>query len=169
MVLKPGWNEAELPKNSGTSGRRRRVSARVRRQQNKRVLVWWKGKENNGDLMLLLSHLLSLSDAYAGARIELKSIATTNTEASRIESDLQALLPGLNIAVSTEVLLQPQGRTIKETIHTQSADATLVFMGVALPEPGDEKDYADELLELLAGLPTTILVRNAGPFRGQLV
>jgi hypothetical protein len=40
---------------------------------------------------------------------------------------------------------------------------------MAVPEPGEEAIYASVLMDLLDGLPSTILVRNASRFHGQLV
>ena len=36
------------------------------------VDVWWRGKQQNGDLMLLLAHLLSLNQEWRGARITVR-------------------------------------------------------------------------------------------------
>ena len=34
-----------------------------------RIDVWWRGKQNNGDLMLLLAYLLTLNPAWRNAAI----------------------------------------------------------------------------------------------------
>ena len=47
--------------------------------------------------------------------------------------------------------------------------ADFVFLGMDTPEAGEEELYAARLLSLLDGLPSTLLVRNAGEFRGRLV
>jgi hypothetical protein len=58
---------------------------------------------------------------------------------------------------------------IREVIHSHSAPADLVFLGLGLPEAGEERKYADRLDLLLSGLPDAVLVRNAGEFSGRLV
>ena len=42
--------------------------------------VWWSGQEDNGDLMLLLAHLLSRSDGWRRSTINLKTIVTNENE-----------------------------------------------------------------------------------------
>jgi hypothetical protein len=37
------------------------------------------------------------------------------------------------------------------------------------PEEGQEAADARRLTEMTAGLPTTVLVRNSGPFQGHLL
>jgi hypothetical protein len=38
-----------------------------------------------------------------------------------------------------------------------------------MPAPGEEEDYAERLDEFAAGFKTAVFVRNASPFRGELV
>ena len=60
-------------------------------------------------------------------------------------------------------LLQREAQIIRSKL------ADPVLNKVPLPEPGEERAYSDAILALLEGLPSTILVRNAGPFKGSLV
>ena len=54
-------------------------------------------------------------------------------------------------------------------MHERSANSDLVFIGLRDPEPGGDEDYADSLLRLVDGLPTTVLVRSGGEFAGRLI
>ncbi len=42
--------------------------------------LWWGGQQNNGDLMLLLAHLLRLNTEWQGARLIVRSIARSENE-----------------------------------------------------------------------------------------
>jgi hypothetical protein len=42
-------------------------------------------------------------------------------------------------------------------------------MGLRENQPGEEAEYVERLTRLMKGLPTVILVRNAGVFRGRLL
>ncbi|MCP4653783.1 MAG: hypothetical protein GY856_00040, partial [bacterium] len=53
--------------------------------------------------------------------------------------------------------------------HTHSRRSDVVFFGLREPEPGTEKEYAERLITLASGLNTTIFVRNAGEFAGNLI
>lgn len=130
--------------------------------------VWWKGKASNGDLMLLMAYLLSLSQHWRGLRIVLKSIVKDDAERHDREEELKAMLPDLRIDVELEVIVEPD-TPAAQIIIEHSKQASLVFLGLREPLRGEEDAYAEQLFDLVTQLPSTVLVRNAGPFRGNLV
>jgi len=133
------------------------------------ILVWWKGRADNGDLMLLLAHLLSLADDWRDARVTLASITPDPAAVPGLEADLQTLLDESRISASVEVLEQDPTVSVVDTIHIRSRGAALVFVGLAQVEQGQEAAYAESILQLVGELPHIILVRNGDPHRGRLV
>ena len=133
------------------------------------VLVWWKGKEANGDLMLLLAHLLVMSAAWRGARITLASVVDDNAEARQLRRRVEDGLGEANIDTRIDVVVRPDGQSPQECIRERSASADLVFLGLPRVDSGDEEAVARRLVELVEGMPSVILVRNSSPFRGRLV
>lgn len=133
------------------------------------IIVWWKGRAQNGDLMLLLAHLLSLAEDWRRARITLASISADPASVPSVQADLRGLLKSGRITASVEVLVQDPVISVVDTIHVRSRDAALVFLGLADVAEGEERDYADAVLTLVDELPRAILVRNGGPFQGRLV
>ena len=65
--------------------------------------------------------------------------------------------------------MRPEGGKVAEVIHAHSRAADVVFLGLKDSEPGTEEEYADRLIKLASGLRTTIFVRNAGEFAGNLI
>ena len=137
--------------------------------QQKRIDVWWGGRQRNGDLMLLLAYLLSLNPEWNDAVLRVRSIATSETERDEQIAGLNELIPEVRIPAETEVILKPPERSVAELIRENSRSADVVFLGMMEPEPGTEAEYAERLTELTAELRTTIFVRNAGEFAGQLI
>ena len=135
----------------------------------RRVDVWWRGKQNNGDLMLLLAHLLTLNPFWRRAKITVRSIVTSEARQRGITESLDRLIGSVRIKASRDVIIMPEDKSMVDVIHETSRDADVVFMGLMTPEPGSEEEYAQRLDEILSGLPTTIMVRNSGPFRGRLL
>lgn len=133
------------------------------------IHLWWGGLERNGDLMLLLSYLLSRNPEWRDADIHIKSIASNQLMQRKTERLLAQLIPEIRIKARIEVMVKPDSITVKELIHRQSAKADLVFLGLATPEEGKEEDYAQRLSELAAGLPSLIFVHNGSLFIGELV
>jgi potassium/chloride transporter 4/5/6 len=131
--------------------------------------VWWSGQEDNGDLMLLLAHLLSRSEGWRRSTITLKTIVQSEGEILDRRRALGAICDGTRIGANVEVVLQDPGDSVQETIHAHSQKATLVFLGLGLPEEGKEAEFGDRLKSLVEGLRRVVLVRNSGPFRGKLI
>ena len=67
------------------------------------------------------------------------------------------------------IVLKPnEGQSIPELIRQDSAQTDLVLLELALPNEG-EKAFAERYQSLIKGLDNVILVRNSGPFRGELI
>jgi len=146
-----------------------RIAPRATFERSKHIDIWWRGQQHNGDLMLLLAHLLSLNREWEGGAITVKSIASSDHMKQAIEADLDELIPRVRIDADVHVVLKPEDQTVKEIMLEESQEAEVVFMGMMQPEPGEERDYAQRLTELVEGFPSVVLVRNSGWFAGELV
>jgi len=133
------------------------------------IAVWWKGKESNGDLMLLLAHLLTLSEGWRRKQIRLCSIVDTDDQAALLHTSQTTMLEETRIAAEVHVYVRQPDQSLNALMRDASTDVGLVFLGLPLAELGEEDDIADRMLGYLDGLPNAILVRNGGPFRGRLV
>lgn len=142
----------------------RRWSATLRR-----IDVWWGGLQNNGDMMLLFAHLLSLNPEWGSAKISVKVVVTPAVTFETSKRNLEELIRRSRIDAEAEVLEPEHGRSIQETIQNISSDADLVFLGLQAFESGGAELYGERLAELIGDLPTVILVRAAGPFAGRLI
>jgi len=138
--------------------------------QEKRIDLWWGGLQNNGDLMLLLAHLLRLNPEWIDARLTVRSIARSESERDSQHTGLAELLAENRIEAVTKVLYEPNpDRDVAEILHEHSAQADVVFLGLMIPAFGEEMRYAERLEQLAGGFKTTIFVRNAGRFAGDLL
>ncbi len=133
------------------------------------LVCWWRGKQHNGDLMLLLAHLLTQSEGWRRVRIVLRSIVPTQEDAEQLRASMQAFLASVRIHAAMEVMVPEPGQGISDLIREGSRNARLVLLGMPEVPAGEELAHAERMLSLVRGLPPTLLVRNAGPFRGRLV
>lgn len=137
--------------------------------QDKRIDIWWRGKQNNGDLMLLLAYLLSLNSEWQDAKIFVRSVVENEAEKEDMAASLAALIPEARIKAEAEVIVKPDDATVIEIMHYYSRNADIVFLGLMDPNPGREPQYAKRLMMLADGFNTTVFVRNAGEFAGDLI
>jgi potassium/chloride transporter 4/5/6 len=138
-------------------------------RRTKLISVWWGGLEQNGDLLVLLAHLLSQNAQWRDSDIVINSIATSEMIYERNKLLLEQLTTAARIDARTRVILKPEGYSVKEVIWEGSEDADVVLLGLRSNEPDEVAAYARRMSALMEGLPTVLFVRNAGAFRGQLL
>ena len=146
------------PHEIDTSTRRRRV-----------IDVWWGGLQQNGDMLVLLAHLMTLNPEWRDAIITVKNVATSDMMMERNHGLIQQVLRSARIRAGIEVMPRPEGVPVADLISTSSRDSDLVLMGLRSIGPGEEAAYAQRLADLTRSLPSVLFVRSAGPFRGRLL
>ena len=137
--------------------------------QEKRIDIWWRGKQYNGDMMLLLAYLLNLNSEWRDAKIVVRTIVEGEQNRQDMIVSLSELITETRIQAETEVIIKPEDMKISEVIHNYSQNTDVVFLGLMEPKPGEEENYAEQMNELVSGLKTAIFVRNAGKFAGHLI
>jgi hypothetical protein len=147
---------ARMPKVQGLISRRR-------------IDVWWGGLQHNGDLMLLLAHLLRLNPEWRQARITLRSIVSSEAEQEEMHQRIVQLVQEVRIEAGSDVIVKAPGSTVVEVMHRASRSADVVFLGLNIPAREEELEYAGRLFELAEGFPATIFVRNCEHFAGELI
>lgn len=140
-----------------------------RTRPKKRIDLWWGGLENNGDLMLLLAHLLRSNPEWSSARIKIHSVVRSEGERERTMESMRALTEATRIDTETEIMVRPPETSIEDIVTVNSIGADIILMGLMIPEAGVEERYADWLIELSEVLGSVIFVRNASRFSGRLV
>ncbi len=138
--------------------------------EHRKIHIWWGGLQNNGDLMLLLAHLLTCNPEWRHARIHILSVASSELMKQQTERHLARMLPEIRISAQATVMLRPKDRTVRDIIREQSADADVVFLGLRIPGSHDElPEYAERLQELCEPLRTVFFVKNSSLFVGKLI
>jgi hypothetical protein len=141
-----------------------------RRKSRQRFIdVWWGGLQHNGDLMLLLAYLLSRNSDWRDARVRILSVATTETAKAQTELFLGRMLGVIRIDADYEIHLKDKDRSVREMIQAESAEADVVFLGLAPTPPGKEAEAAARMEQLAGDLPSVFFVHNASLFTGALL
>jgi amino acid transporter len=161
-----------LTRNIGEIGRASmflRPHPHPRANRREAIDVWWRGKQKNGDLMLLLAYLLQQHAAWRRAKIRVRTIISNPTLETDMRASLDRLLQSVRIDAEREIIALEEDQSVMDVMHESSRETDLAFIGLMTPEAGSERDYAERLQEIVAGLPMTVLVRNTGPFAGELL
>ena len=134
-----------------------------------RIDIWWRGKHSNGDMMLLLAYLLSLNDEWKNVKILIHIIILREEDRDFMLKNVEEMINEVRIKAEPIIIIKTPDKSVTELIHENSRLANLVFMGLKLPQNGEEKDYVNRLEELSDGLKATIFVRNGEEFAGEMI
>ena len=120
--------------------------------------VWWRGSQN-GELMLLLAHLLTQNPEWRSRPIRL--IRTIQNEAGHDEvlRHLNELIDKSRIRATPHVVVT--GDPVSAIAKT-SRGAGIVFMGMASPEAGKGSEFLERMNNLSNDLQRVVFVRSGG-------
>jgi len=125
----------------------------------RRIDVWWRGKEN-GSLMMLITHLLTLNQEWSDASVRL--LRLIQDEAGRLPATeaLEHLLDAARVAGEAAVIVSEDD--FAEILHRHSKNASVVLMGFNVPDISASGEFQRRFDNMLEGLPTTLLVCSSG-------
>jgi len=129
---------------------------------NRQVIdVWWGGRSGNGDLMLLLAHIISQSPGWEGASIRLLQTLPRGEGREQTEAHLRALLDRVRVNAEPVVVVPPQGERFPDTVQTWSRETDLTLLGMNLPEAEERASYGNQLDGWLSKVGTVLLIHSA--------
>jgi len=138
-------------------------------KRNREIHVWWGGLKQNGDLMILLAWLLKLNYQWRDSTLKILSAASSELAKGNTERYLDSMLQDIRIKAEYDVFLKPKEQSIPELVKARSTSAEAVFLGLAVPDPGKELDYAKRIENLVGEIPVAFLVKNSCLFVGKLL
>jgi amino acid transporter len=123
--------------------------------------VWWRGRAN-GELMVLLAHLMSTHPDWRGRQLRLLRVVENEAGSDEVRSHLESLLKAARITGVTKVVVSNDPTS---AIQTTSRDAAFVFLGMQPPEMGSEDEFFYRTERLIGRLERVALVQSAGGMR----
>ena len=120
--------------------------------------VWWRGRKN-GELMLLLAHLLTTNNEWRQRPIRLLRVIENEAGREEVTRHLIELADHARIRATPKTIVSDDPRRV---IQEMSRRAAVVLMGFEAPEEGDEQAFSDRM-ELWAGdLRRVVFVDSMG-------
>ena len=121
----------------------------------RRIDVWWWG-DASSNLMLLLSHLITMNKEWKDAKIRVLD-AAYDIASEKTVADLKQTLDDIRIDAEPEIVAKPS----IESIVSFSSDATLVFLPFRLKGEQVLDPFGNPLSEIINRLPLICLVLAA--------
>lgn len=122
------------------------------------VDVWWRGRAN-GELMVLLAHLMLSHPSWSGRQLRLLRVVQSEQGIDEVKSHLDGLLKSARLSGVSKVVVSSDAA---EAIQTTSRNAAFVFLGLTTPAEGEGAEFLQRLESLVGGLQRVALVRSAG-------
>jgi amino acid transporter len=130
-------------------------------ESGQKIDIWWGGRENNGDLMLLLAYLIKLNRSWSKSKIIIRSVVDNETEKNHLEEGILKMLPRARVKAKVAILIR-ESAAFPEMVEKYSSQSDLVFLGLGHMEKGKEKIAAGNIDKLTRNLKASILVQNNG-------
>ncbi|TWU07760.1 APC family permease [Stieleria varia] len=120
--------------------------------------VWWRGRAN-GELMVLIAHLILLNSSWRGRQLRLLRVVESDAGIEEVDLHLAGLLKEARIPGVTKVVVSSDSTA---AIQTTSRNAALVILGFQTPADSDDEQWLERIDALAGDLPRVAFVRSAG-------
>jgi amino acid transporter len=120
--------------------------------------VWWRGRKN-GELMLLLAHLLTTNTEWRQRPIRLLRVIENEAGRDEVMRHLIELADQARIRAKPQVFVSDDPR---QTIQETSRNAAVVLMGFETPAEGDEQAFYRRMESWAGDLPRVVFVDSMG-------
>lgn len=129
------------------------------KQQHQRIDIWWSGRENNGDLMLILAYMLTLNTDWEHARIYIHAAVKNEGEKEILTQGIEYSLTEARIAASVNIIIKGE-QSFTKLLKEESSGADIVFLGLKVTEEGEEQEHAAKIEELTDVGKVVVFVQN---------
>ena len=129
-------------------------------KKQKGIQVWWRGSQN-GELMLILAHLLSQNWEWAQSRLTILRAIEDEVGVVPVTQHLEFLVEEARVTAQTRAVVTKDPFDV--TLAELSKEADCVFMGFKPPAPGEEVAWYAAYNQLLTQdrETTYVLVHHA--------
>jgi hypothetical protein len=126
---------------------------------SRRIDIWWRGKDN-GSLMVIVSHLLTLNYEWRDAKIRLLRMIQHEKGREPATRALEEMIDKARITADAQIIVSESPFT--DVLHRHSSDASVVFLGFILPEDEEAVQFQSRYEEMLSDMPTALLFCSSG-------
>ncbi len=128
----------------------------------KNIDIWWRGKDTNADLMLLLSYLIKLNNKWKKTVIKIYSVVSTEEEKAALDRQIQLSIKEARIDAEIDVIINDSDKiSAVEILMEHSKKSDLVFCGLARDHDDIERQH-NTIETIIDRLINVVFVQNNG-------
>ena len=125
----------------------------------KNIDIWWRGSEN-GFLMVLIAHLMTLNWQWENTPIRLLRLIQNEEGRQPANQALEKLVNSARVDVEVQIIVSED--QFIEVVQRHSKKAAAVILGFTPPQPEEAQKFYDKFNNIITNLPTTLLVSSTG-------
>jgi amino acid transporter len=126
--------------------------------------VWLRGGSNNGKLIFALIKFIHMAYPWHIAKVRLLIITNLKDKKKKIKQTLKQLLTQMRLEAEIHIIVNDEAKEVHPIIKKTSANADLIFMGIAEVINGKEDQFIERADQLYKDLGTVALVKASGFF-----
>ncbi len=131
----------------------------------KQIDIWWRGGSNNGNLVLSLIKFIGMSYDWRNVVVRLMIINNDKAKEKKIIKDAKKVLDSMRMSAEIRVINNEHKEPINQVIKNESANADLIFLGLADVQEGHEMEFIERADYLYKDLGTIALVKASSFFQ----
>lgn len=124
-----------------------------------RIDLWWRGQQN-GALMTVLAYMLKTNPDWKRAELRILRMVESEAGVAPATAALQELISSARVEGTPRVVLADA--PFLDILHRESGNATVVLLGLAIPDVSEASEFHARTQAMLEGLPTTLLICSSG-------
>jgi len=128
-------------------------------KHRQRIDIWWRGRQN-GSLMATLAHLLSQNWEWRNSHIRILRVIGDAAGRDSSRQAVRKLVEATRIRAVPRVIVSTE--PFVDVFRSHSAKADVIFLGIQPTEDETSTQLYGRFSDLLADMPTTILVHSSG-------
>ncbi len=128
-------------------------------KHRQRIDIWWRGRQN-GSLMATLAHLLSQNWEWRNSHIRILRVIGDAAGRDSSRQAVRKLVEATRIRAVPRVIVSTE--PFVDVFRSHSAKADVIFLGIQPTEDETSAQLYGRISDLLADMPTTILVHSSG-------
>lgn len=129
-------------------------------KSEKRIDIWWRG-ERNGSLIAILAWLLSTNSSWPRTKIRFLRQVSSDEERIESEKEIGQLINGARIEAEIYPIIETS-MGFADVFRRESADATAIFIGFAIPDEDQAESFANTGKMLTENMPPLFFVNSRG-------
>jgi len=131
-----------------------------------RIDIWFRGKGRNLSFALTVIRFLITSDEWLNARVRiLTDIEKSQVNSAEIYKSIERALEDLRLNAEVKIVSSKQkNQSFFDTLKAESADASLVMLGLSEVEQGKEQEFYERTDKLCDQVGSVLLYRASSDF-----